>query len=45
VRSRIRRAIEQLRTNLEALAESPEHVRTTLTDLHRWAAEVRAGHR
>lgn len=44
VRSRIRRAIEQLRANLEALSSSPERVKTTLTDLHHWAAAVRAGH-
>lgn len=42
VRSRIRRAIEQLRENATILASSPQAMRTTLTDLHRWADDVRA---
>lgn len=41
VRSRIRRGIEQLRANISELAASPQAIRTTLTDLHRWAAAVR----
>lgn len=40
VRSRIRRAIEQLRENAEGLASTP--LRTTVTDLRRWAELVRA---
>ena len=41
VRSRIRRAIEQLRANMAGLADSPQPLRTTLTDLHAWAASLR----
>jgi RNA polymerase sigma-70 factor (ECF subfamily) len=41
VRSRIRRAIEQLRLGMCDLAASPQRIRTTLTDLNRWAAELR----
>lgn len=41
VRSRIRRAIEQLRANMVGLADSPQPLRTTLTDLHAWAASLR----
>jgi RNA polymerase sigma-70 factor (ECF subfamily) len=43
VRSRIRRGIEQLRANISELADSAQPVRTTLTDLARWAAGVRGG--
>lgn len=43
VRSRIRRAIEQLRVNLELLTSDSAPVRTTLTDLRRWAHELRHG--
>jgi len=41
VRSRIRRGIEQLRVGISDLAASPQRVRTTLTDLNRWAADLR----
>jgi RNA polymerase sigma-70 factor (ECF subfamily) len=40
-RSRIRRGLEQLRANMSALAASPQRIKTTLTDLARWAAELR----
>ncbi len=40
-RSRVRRGIERLQREMEALSNSPQHVRTTLTDLQRWASEVR----
>ncbi len=42
VRSRIRRALEQLRANMARLSASRKPIRTTLTDLRRWAASVRA---
>lgn len=41
VRSRFRRSIERLRAILSELAASPQAVRTTMTDLQRWAAAVR----
>ena len=41
VRSRIRRGIEQLRLGMSDLVASPQRIRTTLTDLNRWAAELR----
>lgn len=41
VRSRIRRAMEQLRERIAELAGSPQRIRTTLTDLARWAEDVR----
>lgn len=41
VRSRIRRALEQLRDNMSELSASPQRIQTTLTDLARWAAELR----
>jgi RNA polymerase sigma-70 factor (ECF subfamily) len=41
VRSRLRRAREALRVELEALATSPEVLDSTLTDLDRWAASLR----
>lgn len=42
VRSRIRRALEQLRANMAELTNAGHPVRTTLTDLRRWASSVRA---
>jgi RNA polymerase sigma-70 factor (ECF subfamily) len=42
VRSRIRRGLEQLRAGMAELAQRAPDIRTTLTDLERWAAEVRA---
>lgn len=42
VRSRIRRGIQLLRVNLSELATSPVPIRTTLTDLARWAEDLRA---
>ncbi len=41
VRSRLRRAIEQLRALQSELAASPHPVRSTTTDLQRWAAAIR----
>jgi RNA polymerase sigma-70 factor (ECF subfamily) len=41
VRSRIRRGLERLRMITEELASSPQTLRTTTTDLHRWAAQLR----
>lgn len=41
VRSRIRRGIEGLRTAMQDLSASPHDVRTTLTDLYRWAEQLR----
>lgn len=41
VRSRIRRGLEQLRENLRELSSVPQTLRTTTTDLQRWAASVR----
>jgi RNA polymerase sigma-70 factor (ECF subfamily) len=41
VRSRIRRALEMLRHRMSELADSPQVVRTTLTDLQRWAVGLR----
>lgn len=43
VRSRIRRALEMLRARMAELADSPQAIRTTLTDLERWAAALRGG--
>src|SRR6185503_17136010 len=42
VRSRIRRGLEQLRELTAELSSSPQSLRTTTTDLQRWAAAVRA---
>ena len=42
VRSRLRRAIAALRTELERLARSPELVESTLGSIASWAAEIRA---
>jgi len=42
VRSRLRRAIEALRVELERMATSPELVESTLASFSDWAAEVRA---
>lgn len=41
VRSRIRRGLERLRVNIDELSASPHDLRTTVTDLRRWAARVR----
>ncbi len=41
VRSRIRRALEQLRANMAELSNGEHPIRTTLTDLRKWAAAVR----
>ncbi|MEM7157913.1 MAG: RNA polymerase sigma factor [Myxococcota bacterium] len=41
VRSRLRRSHRLLRERLEALAASPEEVRSTLSDLEDWAKVVR----
>lgn len=41
VRSRLRRAIEQLRALQSELAASPHALRTTTMDLQRWAVAVR----
>jgi RNA polymerase sigma factor (sigma-70 family) len=41
VRSRIRRGLEQLREITAELSSSPQTLRTTTTDLQRWAAIVR----
>lgn len=43
VRSRIRRALEQLREITAELSSSPSSLRATTTDLQRWAAVVREG--
>lgn len=42
VRSRIRRGVEHLRRAIEELTAGPQPIRTTLTDLQRWAEHVRA---
>lgn len=42
VRSRIRRALEQLRANMAMLSSASLPLHTTLTDLRRWAEAVRA---
>ena len=42
VRSRLRRAITALRTELEHMAETPEQVESTLSSLADWAAQIRA---
>ncbi|MBC8068811.1 MAG: sigma-70 family RNA polymerase sigma factor [Deltaproteobacteria bacterium] len=45
VRSRLRRALEQLRERMNELTDDAGLVGTTLSDLSRWAAEIRAaGH-
>jgi RNA polymerase sigma factor (sigma-70 family) len=41
VRSRIRRALEQLREITVELSSAPQSLRTTTTDLQRWATTVR----
>ena len=41
VRSRLRRGLEQLRTWVERLSESPELASTTMSRLDVWAAKVR----
>ena len=41
VRSRLRRAREQLQDAVKALAESPEHVESTMTRLDSWADALR----
>lgn len=41
VRSRLRRGIDLLRDRSRELAESPDALRSTLTDLDRWAAGLR----
>jgi len=41
IRSRLRRAIAALRTELERMLASPEQVESTLGSLSGWAAEVR----
>lgn len=41
VRSRIRRGLDRLRVVMAELSATPQALRTTLTDLHRWAAGVR----
>ena len=41
VRSRLRRAHELLRKAMDALGEDPTLVQSTMTDLSRWAREVR----
>jgi hypothetical protein len=43
VRSRIRRGLERLRTELEMLERSPTHLETTMTTLRGWAEAVRDG--
>jgi RNA polymerase sigma-70 factor (ECF subfamily) len=42
VRSRLRRALASLRTELERLTQSPELVESTLGSIEGWAAELRA---
>jgi RNA polymerase sigma factor (sigma-70 family) len=42
VRSRIRRGVEQLRENVAKLSSSSFPIRTTVTDLQRWAEHLRA---
>lgn len=42
VRSRLRRALEQLRVRMGELTDDAGLVDTTITDLSRWAAELRA---
>ena len=42
VRSRLRRALASLRTELERLAQSPELVESTLGSIESWAEELRA---
>ena len=41
VRSRLRRALAMLRTEIERLAESPELAASTLGSIDGWAAEIR----
>jgi RNA polymerase sigma factor (sigma-70 family) len=41
VRSRLRRGLELLRARLAELEQSPEVLRSTLTDLDRWAEQLR----
>ena len=41
IRSRLRRAHELLRDAVAQLAENPELVHTTMTDLERWAQDLR----
>jgi RNA polymerase sigma-70 factor (ECF subfamily) len=41
VRSRLRRALAMLRTEIERLAESPELVDSTMGSIDGWAAEIR----
>lgn len=41
-RSRLRRAREQLQIAMEQLAESPEELHSTITNLDDWAAQCRA---
>ncbi|MBK6918414.1 MAG: sigma-70 family RNA polymerase sigma factor [Deltaproteobacteria bacterium] len=43
VRSRLRRAIEQLRRSLAELSSSPEALRETTDNIDRWAAELASG--
>ncbi len=43
VRSRLRRAIEQLRRSLADLSSSPEALRETTDNIDRWAAELASG--
>ncbi|MBK6918241.1 MAG: sigma-70 family RNA polymerase sigma factor [Deltaproteobacteria bacterium] len=42
VRSRIRRGLEALRTEVERLTESPELIESTVGSIAGWAAEIRA---
>ena len=42
VRSRLRRAIEALRRELERMAQSPEQIESTIGSIADWAAEIRA---
>lgn len=42
VRSRLRRALASLRTELERLADAPELVESTMGSIGSWAAELRA---
>lgn len=42
VKSRVRRARKKLDEQLEVLAESPEHLQTTTSNLEGWAAKLRA---
>ncbi len=44
VRSRLRRALQLLREQLERLAASPEQVESTMSDLEDWAGVVRDRH-